>query len=366
MSKIQTIPMPSFFSAANAGEWGYRPDVARLAELAPNWAAEHGIKASGTDDFRLHVLGIDQQRDFCFPEGTLFVGGRSGSGAIDDSARFAEYIYRNLGIITRIDLTFDTHFAFQIFFPWFWVDTAGKTLQAHTLIVVSDDGKSLSNIGLDGSLLHEDVRPNPAMTSWLANGNYGFLCQYALHYCKQLKEGGKYTLYLWPPHCLLGGEGHALVGVIHEAHMFHALVRGSQNNAEVKGGNPFTENYSVFRSEVLTRQDGQAIAQRNTHFLKTLTDADAVVIGGQAASHCVKSSIDDLLDEIMAQDAGLARKVYILKDCMSSVAIPDGSGGFAVDFTDETEKAFERFTAAGMHLVLSTDPMDTWPDLNLA
>ena len=142
--------------------------------------------------------------------------------------------------------------------------------------------------------------------------------------------------------------------------MFHSFVRGAQSWVEVKGGNTLTENYSVMRPEVLTRHDGQPLAQRNTTFLKTLLTADAVVIAGQAASHCVKSSIDDLLDEIVSQDRSLARKIFILEDCMSSVTVPDGRGGFVADFTAESEKALARFRDAGMRVVKSTDPVASW------
>jgi nicotinamidase-related amidase len=119
----------------------------------------------------------------------------------------------------------------------------------------------------------------------------------------------------------------------------------------------------VLRPEVLTRFDGQALAQRNTQFLKTLVSADAVLIAGQAASHCVKSSIEDLLEEIASQDAALAKKVYVLTDCMSSVTVPDGKGGFAADFTPQAEQAFDRFAKAGMNLVRSTDPVASWPGM---
>jgi nicotinamidase-related amidase len=163
----------------------------------------------------------------------------------------------------------------------------------------------------------------------------------------------------------MGSDGHALAGVIHEARLFHAFVRGAQSWVEVKGGNPLTENYSVLRPEVLLRYDGHSLAQKNTNFIKTLLTADVVVIAGQAASHCVKSSIDDLLDEIVAQDPDLARKVYILGDCMSAVAVPDGKGGFLADFTPQAEAALQRFAGAGMHVVASTTPIADWPDIRL-
>jgi nicotinamidase-related amidase len=187
-----------------------------------------------------------------------------------------------------------------------------------------------------------------------------------LHYCEELERAGKYQLYLWPPHCLLGTEGHALAGVIAEARLFHSYARIAQSSVEVKGGNPLTENYSVLRPEVLSRFDRGAVAQRNTQFLQTLLAADAVIIAGQAASHCVKSTIDDLLTELAAVDPELARKVYLVTDCMSAVTVPDAGGkGFAVDFTAEAEAALDRFAAAGMHLVTSTTPIASWPGLPL-
>ena len=87
---------------------------------------------------------------------------------------------------------------------------------------------------------------------------------------------------------------------------------------------------------------------------------DAVVIAGQAASHCVKSTIDDLLSEIAAQDANLAKKVYLVTDCMSAVTVPDGKGGLAADFTAQADAALQKFADAGMHLVKSTDPITSW------
>jgi len=346
------LPLPTWFDPSRAGDWNYRPDAARLLTAAADHRRAHGVRASAADRLNLHLLLIDVQKDFCFPEGTLFVGGRSGTGAIDDSRRLAEFIYRNLGVLTNITTTMDSHFAHQIFFPAFWVDAQGVPLAAHSVVQTGD-------------IRSGRVRPNPAVAGWLCQGNYAWLMAQCLHYCESLEKAGKYTLYLWPPHCLLGSDGHALAGVIHEARLFHAYCRGSQSWVEVKGGHPLTENYSVLRPEVLTRHDGQVLASRNTGFLKTLLEADAVVIAGQAASHCVKSSIDDLLAEIVATDPALARKVYIMTDCMSSVTVPDGSGGFVADFTPEAEAALQRFADAGMHLVRSTDALAGWQGLHL-
>lgn len=296
----------------NAARWSYRPDETALFHEAGAFRKRHDVAPAGSDRAKVHLLLIDVQRDFCFPEGSLFVGGRSGRGAIEDNDRIARFVYKNLSVLTETTCTLDTHFPFQIFFPSFWQDEAGAPLSAHREITTDD-------------IRQGGVRPNPAVAPQLCGGNYSWLLSQVTYYCEELEKAGKYKLYLWPQHCLLGGEGHVLSGVVHEARLFHAYVRGAKASIEVKGGNALTENYSVLAPEVLTRHDGRPLAQKNTAFVKTLLAADAVVIAGQAASHCVKSSIEDLLGEIKAQDAGLVKKVYILEDCMSAVAVPDPS-----------------------------------------
>jgi nicotinamidase-related amidase len=344
--------VPPSFDPGHAAQFAYRPNAAALAAVAGGWRAQHAIRPSAADETRVHLLLIDVQKDFCFPEGSLYVAGRSGTGAIDDNRRIAELIYKNLGVITEITTTLDTHLAYQIFFPSFWLDQADAPLTAHRVVTSEQIARG-------------EARPNPAMAKWLCNGNYTWLCKQVLHYTRELERAGKYQLYLWPPHCLLGSDGHALTGVIHEARLFHAFARTAQSWVEVKGGNPLTENYSVLRPEVLSRFDGAALAQRNTNFVQTLLAADAVVIAGQAASHCVKSTIDDLLGEIAAHDAKLAAKVYLVTDCMSAVTVPDGRGGFAADFTGDADAALQKFADAGMHLVSSTTPITSWPGLRL-
>jgi len=357
MARTRTPQLPSFFDPLNAGKWSYSPDLRKLFVGAQGYREQLGIKAASTDKFKVHLLIIDGQKDFCFPEGTLYVGGRSGTGAVDDSRRIAEFIYRNMGVISEITPTMDTHFPFQIFSPSFWLDEAEKPLLPHDMIT---EDLTILRMGSPAG----KAMPNPAVAGFICNGNYSWLRRQAQHYCEALAKGGRYQLYIWPEHCMLGSDGHALVGVIQEARMFHSYVRQMQSAAEVKGGNPLTENYSVFSPEVLTRFDGEApLASKNARFIRTLMDADATVIAGQAASHCVKSSIDHFLEEILAQDPTLAKKVYVLRDCTSAVAVPNPAGGFFIDFTPQAEDAFKRYAAAGMNVVNSTDPIETWPGM---
>lgn len=347
---MRELPLPSFYDPAHASEWAYAPDQQALFEAALEWRRRHALPAAGFDRRRVHLLLIDAQKDFCFPRGSLYVGGRSGRGALDDNDRLARFIHRNLANISEITCTLDTHFPFQIFFASFWQDAEGRPLSAHREVTADD-------------VRGGRARPNPDVAAFVCGGDLAWLRKQAEFYCAELERAGKYKLYLWPPHCLIGSEGHILAGVLHEARLFHAWARSAPNGVEIKGGHALTENYSVLAPEVLQTFEGQRLSERNSAFVERLLAADAIVVAGQAASHCVKSSLEDLLDEIRARDPKLARKVYVLRDGMSSVAVPDPErpGAFAFDFTPQAEAALERLAEAGMHLVETATPMSDWP-----
>lgn len=340
------FPIPSFFAANRVGEI-WRVPYQERAVQANAWAKQQGITPAAKDKTRICLMVIDAQNTFCIPDFELFVGGRSGMGAVEDNVRLCEFIYHNLGVITEIAPTMDTHTAMQIFHPVFWVNDAGNNPAPLTMI-------SLAEVQVGA------WKVNPAIAYSLAKGNYLGLQSYALHYVQRLTDAGKYPLTIWPYHSMLGGIGHALVPAVEEACFFHAIARHSQTNFEIKGGNPLTENYSVLRPEVLDDPTGRPIAQKNTRFIQKLLEFDAVIIAGQAKSHCVAWTIDDLLTEIQAQEPTLASKVYLLEDCTSPVVVPG-----IIDFTDQANAAFQRFAAAGMHLVQSTTAIASWAGISL-
>ena len=348
MSKSKfELPIPSFFDPARVGEVWRVPYQERAVE-AKEWAAKNKLSPAAKDRVRICLMPIDCQNTFCIPGFELFVGGQSGNGAVDDNTRLDEFIYKYLGIITEIDPTMDTHTAMQIFHPIFWINDNGEhPIGAVTMISLDDVKRGVWKV-------------NPAIAKSVANGNYIALQKHALHYVTKLTEDGKYALMIWPYHAILGGIGHALVSSIEEAIFFHNIARSSQTGFEIKGGNPLTENYSVLRPEVLDTADGRPIAQKNTRFIKKLINFDVIIIAGQAKSHCVAWTIDDLLTEIMDKDPELVKKVYLLEDCTSSVVVPG-----VIDFTDQADAAFKRFADAGMNVVKSTDPIETWPGINL-
>jgi len=339
------LPIPPHFAPEQVSQV-WRVPYQDRAQDAEEWAKQHGISPAAQDTFRICLMPVDVQNTFCIPGFELYVAGRSGTGAVDDSRRLCEFIYRNLAVITRISPTLDTHQPIQIFYSVFLVNEEGEHPPPYTLISREDVERGV-------------WRFNPALARSL-DVTDAYAQRYLLHYVQQLQASGKYDLTIWPYHAMLGGIGHALVSAVEEAIFFHSIARYSQPNFQIKGDNPFTENYSVLRPEVLADQEDRAIAQRSTAFIQDLLAFDAVIIAGQAKSHCVAWTISDLLDEMLLVDEALVEKVYLLEDCTSPVVIPG-----VVDYTEEADAAFRRFADVGMHVVRSTDPIEHWPGIRL-
>jgi nicotinamidase-related amidase len=335
------LPIPTHFQPQEVGKL-WRVAYQERFEDAIHWADLHSIAPAHEDSFRICLLLVDIQNTFCLPDFELFVGGRSGTGAIDDNSRLCTFIYKNLARITQISPTMDTHQTVQIFHSIFLVDENGNHPPAYTLIT-EDDVKS------------GQWKINPAIPPALGL-NSTYTQAYLEHYVRELHRTGKYDLTIWPYHAMLGGIGHALVPAIEEVIFFHSVARNSRPDYQIKGFQPLTEHYSVIGPEVMHDQEGKKIASRNKAFVEKLTNFDMVIIAGQAKSHCVAWTIEDLLQEILSTDEALVRKVYLLEDCTSPVVIEG-----VIDYTEDAERSFQRFSDAGMNVVRSTTPIELWP-----
>jgi nicotinamidase-related amidase len=338
-----SLPVPAHFDTDRVGEvWRVRYED--RAQDARAWATEHGLRPASDDAFRICLLAVDVQNTFCIPDFELFVAGRSGTGAVEDNRRLCEFIYRNLGTITKVFPSLDTHHAMQVFHAIWLVDEQGDHPGPYTL-VSADDVES------------GRWRVNPAIADALEI-DPDYAARHLARYSRRLAEGGKYDLTIWPYHAMLGGIGHALVSAVEEAVFFHGVARYSRPEFQVKGDNPLTEHYSMLGPEVTEGPDGERIGSRNDELIERLLEFDAVVVAGQAKSHCLAWTIDDLLDGDDERERKLAEHTYLLEDCTSPVVVTG-----AVDYTDEANAAFERFAAAGSHVVRSSEPLESWPGI---
>lgn len=335
------LPPPPHWDPERVGEV-WRVDYAQRFDDAVRWRDEHALRPAAEDDFRVALVVVDVQNTFCTPGFELFVGGRSGTGALDDSRRLCEFVYRNLDVVTQVVPTLDTHQALQIFHRILLVDADGNHPEPFTLVTADDVASGR-------------WRVNPAAAAGLGLGPEAAEA-HLRYYTAELEQGGKYSLTIWPFHAMLGGIGHALVSAVEEAIFFHSIARSAPVDFQPKGDNPLTEHYSMLGPEVDTDLEGEPLGKRNQPLVERLLQYDAVVIAGQAKSHCVAWTIDDLLSDPNVVERGLEEEVYLLEDCTSPVVVPG-----AVDYTEEADAAFARFAESGAHLVSSQTPMAEWP-----
>jgi nicotinamidase-related amidase len=333
--------LPPHWDPGRLGEV-WRVDYAARFADAERWRGQHGIEPAAEDRLRIALVAVDMQNTFCSPGFELFVAGRSGTGALDDSRRLCEFVYRNLGALTQIVATLDTHQALQIFHRVFLVDEQGRHPEPFTLVTAAEvesgrwrvDPATASGFGLDPDYAEQHLR----------------------YYTGTLEEGGKYNLTIWPFHAMLGGIGYALVSALEEAFFFHSIARHAPLDFQPKGDNPLTEHYSMLGPEVEFDLEGEPLGTRNKPLVERLLQYDAVVIAGEAKSHCVAWTIEDLLTDPNVHERGLQEKVYLLEDCTSSVVVPG-----SVDYTDEADAHFARFAESGAHVVRSDQPLEEWP-----
>jgi len=303
---------PEFYDPEQVGTLFY-PNMSQIAAAAET----AGLPPASHDSHLVHLVIIDMQIDFCHPEGSLFV-----PGAPDDVRRLTEFIFTHAPHISKITCTLDSHFPFQIFHPSWWVDAEGNRPAPFTIITAEDVDKDI-------------WRP-------------GIMREYSLNYVRELEEKGQKQLTIWPYHVLVGSPGNALDPSLWSAIMWHALARRTQPSWIPKGMVPQTEHYSAVQPELPVRTHPQG--GKNKTFLESVAKADVVLVAGEAESHCVVETLEDIVAEFGAQEEQLDR-FYVLQDCMSPVEHPD------VDFHALTLKQFAEMAERGMHFIDSTDSL---------
>ena len=175
---LANLPLPPHYQPESVERIFRVPYEQRAAE-AERWAAEFSLRPAVEDKFRVALIAVDVQNTFCLPEFELYVGGRSGRGAVDDNRRLVEFVYRNLGVITQIYPTLDTHQAAQIFHALFFVNERGEHPGPMTTVTVQDieNGVWRFNKDLGSQLGHRPGLCAGALASLHAHaGRDGTLC----------------------------------------------------------------------------------------------------------------------------------------------------------------------------------------------
>lgn len=234
---------------------------------------------------QLELLIIDPQVDFCDPQGALYV-----PGAEEDIARLARMVHRLAPNLGGIHVTLDSHHLVDIAHPIFWQDSTGDH-PAPFIIVSAEDVETGC-----WTMTQPEMYPR------------------ALAYVQALAKNGRYPLCIWPPHCLIGSPGHAVM-----PELFAALQDWESRFAVVdyvlKGSSIWTEHYSAIQADVPDSADPST--QPNTALVQTLMKADLIAVAGEAGSHCVANTVRDLADQF--GDDQLLSKIVLLTDAVSPV-----------------------------------------------
>ena len=269
-------------------------------------AEQESFSPSVNDSKRRLLLIIDAQKDF-MDGGSLGV-----PGATEDVERITRFIYNNMGGITRIMCSLDTHKPHQIFHPCWWADSEGNHPKPYTVITYDDVKNNL-------------WRPLIAV-------------QDSINYLKELEKVGK-QLVIWPYHCISGTDGATLENELAKMVFFHSVARSAVAQMIQKGTDPLSEMYGIIKPEYSKTNF------INTPILTAIEQYDEIYIVGEAASHCVLESVRQIV-EYFANRPEVTRKITILEDCTS--AIPG--------YEDATTVAFANFrNSYGVKFAKSTD-----------
>ncbi|HXR64629.1 MAG TPA: hypothetical protein VN729_01810 [Ktedonobacteraceae bacterium] len=302
---------PSLANEQDAFRAAYAARVQEFTEIG----REAGLTPAEHDREKIAVVLVDYQHDFVDPSGTLSV-----PGAREDVARFLNWFYANAHGITSIYASLDTHLPYQIFFSAWWQDPqTGEHPQPFTAISAAE-----VNAGRWVPLLQPE---------------------WSIYYVNNLAEQARKDLMIWPHHTMQGTLGQMLVAPLSEAIAWHSAARGTQPNYITKGLTPRTEFYGIFGAEVQDPAD--STSDLNTVLLDAVTRHERVYIAGEAKSHCVLETARQLVAHLSPRPE-LLKRLYILRDCTSSVQHP------AVDFDALAEQELSLMQQHGVQIINSS------------
>nr|WP_297529684.1 cysteine hydrolase [uncultured Roseateles sp.] len=269
----------------------------------------------------LQLLIVDPQNDFCdIPGATLPV-----TGADADMNRLAALVDQAGGAIVDIVVTLDSHPVYAIERPAFWQQPGAVGVDgADAAGGAPQPGAPVAPVAPFTQIKAEDVRAGRFAPRDAA------LREQVLAYLDALEASPKkYILMVWPTHCVVGTWGHNVHDDLAAALGRWEAARLRTVEKVLKGQNPMTEQYSAVRAEVPIAADPRT--QTNRALVDRIVDFPGLTfIAGEASSHCVAATAEDLFAEMSAER--LAR-VVLIEDAMSPV------GGFESGATAFVERA---------------------------
>ncbi|KJG10905.1 hypothetical protein UA38_01850 [Photobacterium kishitanii] len=209
----------------------------------------------------------------------------------EDAKMLAAFINKQQDHINNIVVTLDSHHEYDIAHSIYWQNKLGEHPTPFTLIS------------------HQDIIDGiwqPTKIEQLSH---------VLKYTQSLEKSGKYNLIIWPTHCVIGSVGHCIVSPIHAAITAWEMHKATQHHVISKGENPHTEHYGGCEAEYPLRDDIKT--QFDPQLIELVKSSDQVFISGQALSHCIASTVEQIVKKLSSDDIN---KLTILIDTTSPVA----------------------------------------------
>jgi len=304
------------------------------------------------------LLIIDPQNDF-----TDHPGEKKGSLAVDGALKDYEKIVKMLEshptFFDQIHVSLDTHTPQHIGHPGFWkVISMDDKVTSQTEITAVPNSIYRLSIDEAGTINGENIVPvaySPGTARYIkVVPRSDFLRDYVKTYLKWFdthENTHGQRCYVWKQHCIENDDGHK----VSEPLKSKLDEMGDKVTYHIKGQNNLAEMYSIFKAEKpLTNEEMQdeilkpyiytgskAIkgenaktyddvttlknlnTELNEELLKQLLgdkgeNQNRVYICGEARTHCVKSSVIDLL-EYATKGGYDTTKIILLKDATSPI-----------------------------------------------
>ena len=255
----------------------------------------------------VRLLLIDPQNDFCDLPGPAEPA-LPVPGAHADMQR-VERLIPELSHLDRIAITLDSHHRLDVAHPPFWRKADGSSVAPFTEIA--------ARAVREGEFAPHDPT----------------LRERVLKYLDALEARERYTLMVWPIHCEIGTWGHNVHEAVLRASQRWGEARGRNVDFFFKGQNPWTEHYSAVMAEVPLAEDPGTLL--NHELIAWVNAAEFLVVAGEASSHCVRATVEHLLEHLAPRSRDACDRILLLTDCMSAVP---GFEAQARDFLDTAQR----------------------------
>lgn len=287
---------------------------------------------------RLHLMIIDPEWDFCWPGLSHFIDLNSNEwktcepllrmalgdmmdlliqpgklyvpGAWEAMGRLAAMIDRLRDKIDDITVTLDAHQIVDQAHPIWWKDKQGNRPAPFTLL--DTVGSLIQSLDPLNNMAPSGIEYDTYLPSFRNKG--GATGEGSVGYLNALKTKGRQKHVVWPVHCEIGALGSIIVPAV-----MSAIQRWQETFALVnfltKGSNIFTEHYGAIEAEVPDPNDPST--QVRTDTVASLAEADIIVWGGIASTHCLATTFRGVAENFA--DPRYVQKMVLLEDATAPV-----------------------------------------------